>query len=159
MNLMKWLDDKCNEMSGIRKEEIKKSPEAAPTVKLINVQDGKFHAPNDYRVRRGEIGSDDSYGNDGAFLIPSCHRDEVMTVISSDGMGWEHVSVSLGPTSNKCPTWQEMCQVKGLFWDEDVCVIQFHPAKKDYVNHHKGCLHMWRQIGVAITVPPKFMVG
>lgn len=150
MNLLKWICDKCNAMSGIDANKVHDK---------AFIQDGMFHAPNAYRVRRGKLGSDDSYGNDGAFLVPSCHRDEVLTVISSDGLGWEHVSVSLGPTSRKCPSWEEMCQVKGLFWDEDVCVIQFHPAKKDYVNFHKGCLHMWRQIGAAIAVPPKFMVG
>jgi hypothetical protein len=168
MNLFKWICDKCNAMSGI-KDKI----DADIDVYLQNItgeyseskaskpaQDaGKFHAPNDYRVKRGVMGSDDSYGNDGAFQIPSCHRDEVLTVISSDGLGWEHVSVSLGPQSKKCPSWDEMCQVKNLFWDEDVAVIQFHPPRTQYVNKHKGCLHMWRRAGRIVELPPMFMVG
>lgn len=120
---------------------------------------GRFHVPNQYRVRRGALGSDDSQGQEGAFQIPSCHRDEVLTVIASDGLGWEHVSVSLGPFSKKCPTWEEMCQVKDLFWDEQAAVIQFHPPKSSYVNRHKGFLHMWRKIGAKVEMPPRFMVG
>ena len=121
-------------------------------------QDGKFHAPNEYRVRSGALGSDESYGNQGMFRVPSRHRDEVLTVIASDLLGWEHVSVSMGPTSKKCPSWEEMCQVKDLFWDEDVCVVQFHPARREYVNRHQGCLHMWREIGAVVKMPPLFMV-
>ena len=130
---------------------------AAVEVKPVP-QDGKWHMPNQHRVRRGALSSDDTYVDEGAFEIPSNHRSEVLTVIASNGMGWEHVSVSLGPFSKKCPSWEEMCQVKDLFWDEDVCVVQFHPAKSDYVNRHKGCLHMWRKIGAVVELPPKFMV-
>lgn len=143
MGLMNWI-------RGFKKK--------AAAVKPVESQDGKFRMPNEYRVRRGALSSDDTYVDEGAFQVPSCHRDEVITVIASNGMGWEHVSVSLGPFSNKCPSWDEMCQIKKLFWGEDVCVIQFHPAKSNYVNRHKGCLHMWRKIGTVIEMPPKFMV-
>lgn len=118
-----------------------------------------FHVPNEYRVRIGGLGSDDSIGNSGLFQIPSKHRDKVLTVVASDGLGWEHVSVSLGPDSARCPTWEEMCQLKDLFWDESDCVVQFHPPRSQYVNRHKGCLHMWKKTGAAVELPPKFMIG
>ena len=37
-------------------------------------------------------------------------------VIASNGMGWEHVSVSPGSAQRKCcPTWDEMCAIKDMF--------------------------------------------
>jgi hypothetical protein len=56
----------------------------------------------------------------------------------------EHVSVSL---RKRCPTWDEMCIVKDIFWGGDELVCQFHPTKSQYVNIHPYCLHMWRKKG------------
>ena len=77
-------------------------------------------------------------------------------MIASEEMGWEHVSVS---RSDRSPTWEEMCQVKDLFWDDTDCVIQYHPPKSDYVNNHPYCLHLWRPIGIELPRPPSFFVG
>ena len=114
-----------------------------------------FTVPNKYRIRTGRIGSDDSIGNAGACEIKLKHGQTVF-VIASDGAGWEHVSVS---GRDRCPTWDEMCQVKAMFWDEDDCVIQYHPPKRDYVNIHPYCLHMWRPVGVDFPKPDSLMVG
>lgn len=114
-----------------------------------------MHVPNKYRMRVGPIGSDDSTGNNGAFLIPTRPGQPPLRVIASDGEGWEHVSVSL---PNRCPTWDEMCKVKGLFWDDEDCVVQFHPPKRDYVNLHPYCLHLWRPVGVTIPLPDLALV-
>ncbi len=67
------------------------------------------------------------------------------------GPAWEHVSVSL---PDRCPTWDEMCWVKGLFWGEDELVLQFHPPASVYVSHHQYCLHLWKPVGVEIPLPP-----
>jgi hypothetical protein len=128
-----------------------------------------MHVPNQFRVRRGVTGSDDSAGNNGAFLVPNRVARSVgraystreqgavpLRVIASDQGGWEHVSVSL-PT--RCPTWDEMSFVKGLFWSEEDCVVQFHPPRSEYVNLHPFCLHMWRPVGADIPLPPSWMVG
>ncbi len=112
----------------------------------------KFQVPNEFRVRRGELGSDDAIGNNGAFFVPNragktkglSTRETTrvpLKVIASDGMGWEHVSVSL---TTRCPTWEEMCFIKDLFWGAEACVIQFHPPESEYVNNHSFCLHLWR---------------
>ncbi len=71
-------------------------------------------------------------------------------------MGWDHVSVSL---SNRCLTWEEMCYIKGLFFLEDECVVQYHPAKSDYVNMHPYCLHLWKVQDQEMPKPPKIMIG
>jgi hypothetical protein len=128
-----------------------------------------FHAPNEFRVRSGDWASDDSIGACGAFVIPNLpllrqmpsaganHPDLALRAIADDELGWEHVSVSL---ARRCPTWEEMCYVKGLFWDSEDCVMQLHPPQSDYVNCHPYCLHLWRPVGgAAIPVPPSFLVG
>jgi hypothetical protein len=51
-----------------------------------------FKVPNEYRVHEGELGSNDEIGNNGAFVVP--YQSFMLRVIASDGMGWEHVSVS-----------------------------------------------------------------
>lgn len=114
-----------------------------------------FHVPNKYRVRQGDFASDDSIGNNGLFVIPLAVSQVVMAM-AGDGLGWEHVSVS---RRDRCPTWSEMCQVKDLFWDEEDCVVQYHPPKSEYVNNHPYCLHLWRPIGIAMPSPNSLLVG
>ena len=73
--------------------------------------------------------------------------------------GWEHVSVS--PCSQKrktCPTWEEMCAIKNMFFENDEAVVQYHPPKSDYVNNHPYCLHLWRPTNQEIPRPPKLFV-
>jgi hypothetical protein len=120
-----------------------------------------FHVPNQFRIRAGALRSDDGYGNNGAFMVPNRAarrglRELPLAVIASDEHGWEHVSVSL-PT--RCPTWDEMCFIKALFWDESDCVVQFHPPEGEYGNNHAHCLHLWRPTGHDIATPPSWMVG
>jgi len=79
-----------------------------------------------------------------------------INVIASFGEGWEHVSASL---VYRCPTWDEMCMVKDFFWGEEDTVIQYHPAKSEYINFHPYCLHLWRPMNAEIICPPKLMVG
>jgi hypothetical protein len=90
-----------------------------------------FKVPNEYRISNGELGSTEEIGNNGAFLIP--YQLFTLRVIASDGMGWEHVSVSV---QNRCPNWREMCFIKDVFWDAEDGVIQYHPKKSEYVNLH-----------------------
>lgn len=114
------------------------------------------------RVREGPWGSDPQDGANGAFMVmgPSVAW---LRIIASDGshpdaQGWEHVSVSIDKM-NRCPNWPEMVFVKNLFWDEEETVIQFHPPKSEYVNHHPTTLHLWKPRGEAIKTPPSILVG
>lgn len=115
-----------------------------------------FHVPEKYRITTGKYGSTSLIGNNGAFLIMEHKLKSPLRVIASDGMGWEHVSVSL---QNRCPSWAEMCFVKDLFWDDMDTVIQYHPPKSDYINYHPYVLHLWRPIEQDIPRPPAIMVG
>lgn len=112
------------------------------------------------RVTRGLMASDASSGMCGKFMITG-PNGATLTIVATDAFlaeskGWEHVSVSL---PNRCPNWPEMCFVKELFWDDEECVIQFHPPKSEYVNNHPYCLHMWRDLVSPPRMPSSHFVG
>ena len=116
-----------------------------------------FKVPNEHRIKDvGPWSSNDSDGNNGAFKF--LLRRKKCLVIASDGMGWEHVSISL-PKENRCPTWEEMCLIKDMFWDEEDCVVQYHPPKSDYVNQHPFTLHLFRPTEQVLPQPPSIMIG
>lgn len=117
-------------------------------------------------VERGRITSGD-YASPrgaryGAFFLFKPPASKPLKVIASDGTfweeaglalpAWEHVSVSL---PDRCPTWEEMCWVKALFFLDEECAIQFHPPEGVRVNRHNFCLHLWRLIGGEFPLPPR----
>jgi hypothetical protein len=115
-----------------------------------------FKVPEKYRIISGYIGSDSSYGNNGAFYIPMGNSHNAFTM-ASDGEGWEHVSVTM--SHGKTPDWVEMNQIKSIFWGDEDCVMQLHPPNSNYINNHRACLHLWRPIGQDIPQPPWALVG
>lgn len=112
-----------------------------------------FHVPEQFRILEGPRASVKEWGNNGAFRI-----DSFTLVIASDGGGWEHVSVSL-PNLRRCPTWNEMCAIKAMFWDPEDVVMQLHPRASEYVSYHPYCLHLWRPTEAVIPEPPAIFVG
>jgi len=110
-----------------------------------------------YRIATGRFASDFSYGNNGAFTIR--HKYTVLFVIASDGGGWEHASVHAEKDGKpRTPTWDDMCFIKDLFWDEEELVLQYHPPRSEYINAHENVLHLWKPIGVEIPLPPRIFV-
>ena len=87
------------------------------------------------------------------WLITNPKRiSEAASVIwGSNEDGWEHVSVAF---PNRCPTWDEMCIAKDVFWREDEACYQIHPAKAVYINIHNYCLHIWRPKDGVLILPP-----
>lgn len=120
--------------------------------------------PEEYRMRWQPhfIHLESKFGDPfGYFAITGRIANERCLICIADSgaeSGWEHVSVSLPDTPRKCPSWDEMCVVKRLFWDEEECVLQYHPAKSDYVNFHPGVLHLWRPVNGKFPMPPKICV-
>lgn len=82
-------------------------------------------------------------------------KAEPMVVIWSFGDGWEHVSCSY---RKRCPTWEEMCKVKDVFFNPEEVAVQYHPRQSEYKNLHPYCLHLWRKVGEDFETPPKWMV-
>jgi hypothetical protein len=98
----------------------------------------------------------------GAFIHkhPTIKNYFFNLMVGTNEGGYEHVSVSLVKFKGdiekpveRCPTWGEMSFIKDLFWREDEEVIQYHPAKSEYVNLHPYCLHLWRPLDEKIPTP------
>ncbi len=86
---------------------------------------------------------------DGAFVFQ--FKGVRLRVVASCGGDWDHVSVS---NPQRCPTWEEMCFVKRVFFRDDETVIQYHPPEAEYVNRHNFCLHLWRPQYAELPMPP-----
>jgi hypothetical protein len=100
---------------------------------------------------RGAVYQCDETGGGGTLKYGATE----FTFIYSFEEGWEHVSVS---TKKRCPTWDEMCFFKDIFWSPDEACIQFHPPKRNYINTHPNCLHIWRPMGIELHLPPSKLV-
>lgn len=83
------------------------------------------------------------------------YRADVFAFMAGLDDIWEHVSVS---TKKRCPTWNEMCLFKDIFWAPDEACVQFHPPRSQYVNVHPFCLHIWRQVDGEVLLPPKILI-
>ena len=115
-----------------------------------------------YRKNHPTMGDSDKGSLWGYFvvgelrIISSGERHASDAAGYDDGLGeWEHVSISL---PDRCPTWEEMCQVKDLFWMRGECVVQFHPPEAVYINNMRFCLHLWKS-PTPIELPPSIAVG
>ena len=112
-----------------------------------------------YRDREGErrvYGCNGDNGN-GVFKVMVGQRS--FLCIASNGGGWEHVSVSPCNVKRKnCPTWEEMCEIKDMFFKQEECVIEYHPPKSNYVNFYETCLHLWRPVDGNFPMPPTAFV-
>ena len=97
----------------------------------------------------------------GAFFMPFKSHKTPMKIMASpmDGdpaLDWQHVSCSF---PDRCPTWDEMCIIKDIFWKPEDCCIQIHPPASEYVNNHKYCLHIWKYMAGEIPRPRQETVG
>lgn len=121
-----------------------------------------FRVPEQFRMTNGpipQLNSDPSFGCNGVFIIPWVFGGELRCMVS-DGAGWEHVSIRhVSNYVDRIPTWDQMCHIKDLFWEEEDCVVQFHPPKSQYVNNHPAVLHLWRKIGSEFETPPTHLIG
>lgn len=91
----------------------------------------------------------------GAFFIRRPPVGPTFKVIVGDGLGWDHVSVSL---RKRIPTWDEMAWIKSLFFEPEECALEYHPPASSYVNTCGQCLHLWRPQNEPIPMPPVGMV-
>lgn len=95
-------------------------------------------------------------GDDGA-MFEFKYKARKYEVIASNGGGWDHVSI-VPVNQKRIPTWEVMCVLKDMCFNEDEVVMELHPAKKDYVNVHNECLHLWKPQEKTIPTPPKLFV-
>lgn len=103
---------------------------------------------SDKRIQKMDCAAD---GFNGWVTI----KGQVFFFVCSTGGGWDHVSVS---HRKRCPSWEEMCIVKDIFFNKNECCVEYHPAETDYVNLHPYCLHIWKPKDVEFPTPPKYFV-
>lgn len=117
---------------------------------------------NPYRLTSGPLASTVMNGINGVFIVPCPLRRFRLCCLSSDQLGWEHVSVSVvakdGFKVNRVPSYEELMHVRDLFWKPEEWVVQYFPAKEEHVNVHPYTLHLWRTPAQAMPTPPKLFV-
>ena len=119
----------------------------------------RYRGDEAYRIFNplmGEMGD----AQNGFFLMPA-QWGMNLVMQASNGNGWEHVSVSTRSDRGKAgrlPNWHEMCFAKGLFWDEEACVVQYHPPKSEHRSIWE-CLHLWKPTTFEFTTPDPEMVA
>lgn len=61
---------------------------------------------------------------------------------NENGSGLDHVSVA-PYKKNRIPTWEQMCEVKDVCFNDEEEAYEIHPPKSEYVNMKDNCLHLW----------------
>ncbi len=92
----------------------------------------------------------------GVFRTPRGEGKYPLLVIASNGGGWDHVSVSR--YDSRMPSWEDMAEVKRLFFEPEETVVQFLPKESEYVNNC-NCLHLWKKQGYEFPLPPSIFTG
>lgn len=95
--------------------------------------------------------------DEGGLFAQQSGRALCLQIICSWGGGWDHVSVSFGPTP-VIPSYQEMEMVRKLCFEPDEVAMQLGVPEGDHVNNHPGCLHWWRPQNEPVPLPPGYMV-
>ena len=108
-----------------------------------------------YRIKRGDFRSIPGSRN-GAFEF--LKGGNKYLVICSDGLGWDHVSMTIR-NRKRTPSWAEMQWVKQLFFEDAEPALQIHAPEDEHVNNHKYCLHLWRDQKNKMELPESLMVG
>lgn len=118
-----------------------------------------LHQLDKYRDIKGAMDLYGDIGDAGNGMFKIFVNGKSFLCIASNGGGWEHVSVSPWNSKRKVlPTWDEMCEIKRMFFDDEETVVQFHPPRSEYVNNHPYCLHLWRPTSQEMPRPPKIFV-
>lgn len=66
----------------------------------------------------------------------------ICSVSTIEGWHWYHVSVS---RPDRLPSWDMVTKVANEFLGDRVA-LHVIPKKKDYINLHRYCLHIWSPV-------------
>lgn len=112
-----------------------------------------------YRQKDIELGLWGTSGDSGNGCFKVFVKGKSFFVIATSEGGWDHVSVSPCSKSRKsCPTWEEMCAIKDMFFSKEEEAVEYHPKESQYVNNYEYCLHIWRPTVEKLPTPPKYFV-
>ena len=119
--------------------------------------------PEEYRHTHPIVKFVSNDQDGGFFIIPHYDmRGYQFNVLANNGKEWEHVTVTVSLAGSRptfLPTWNDMCFIKNLFWDEEETAMQLHPPKSEYVNNHPFALHLWGRKQKDIPLPASEMIG
>ena len=94
-------------------------------------------------IEKGKLWNVTNIGNARGGFIKLPDSGTASVLWDRDG-DYEHVSVS--PMHKfRTPTWDDMCFLKDIFFEDEEECYQIHPAKSQYVNLMDNCLHIWRR--------------
>ena len=91
----------------------------------------------------------------GGFIIQSPTDAKPLVIVASNGLGWDHVSVS---HRKRIPNWLEMQHAHRLFFLPTETAFQLHVPESDHINVQERTLHLWRPHEAEIPMPPKEFV-
>ncbi len=85
---------------------------------------------DEYRLKDTKLISISFFSEDpktnGVFRVRLKCSYRWYNVIATSGGGWDHVSVN--PYHHtRTPTWDEMCEIKDMFFLPEEEVVEFHP--------------------------------
>lgn len=113
-----------------------------------------LHTLDQYRLKDDERRIYGVNGDSGGGCFKVFVNGRSFFCIASTGGGWDHVSIH-PKNQRRCPSWDEMCTIKDMFFAPEEAVVQYHPPKSKYVNNHPYVLHLWRpNTGAEIPMPP-----
>lgn len=100
----------------------------------------------------------------GMFIIARPTIQIRMLACDGSETGWDHVSVSCkvqkpdGTKEDICAPWDIMKMAKEFFWEDEECVVQFHPPASRYINRTENVLHLWKRVGQEYETPPTILI-
>lgn len=74
-----------------------------------------------------------AYKKGGLFVLLDCST-------FWDGTRWIHASCS---RKDRMPTYEDLAEMKAVFFGPDRQALQVFPKKSKHVNIHPFCLHLW----------------
>lgn len=118
-----------------------------------------FKVPEQFRVRKGRLASDSSFGNNGIFFVPAGKELALdnqgtptqvpyfLLIVASNQEAWEHVTIMIHTiAAPRAPIKQEVEIVRNMFWNsKDDHVFQYMPSDK-YKEEAPLCCHLWRKV-------------
>jgi len=120
------------------------------------------HVENGRLVNHPHLATEPRTGPQGAFMVKSRKSGANLIIIASDARDWEderlgrprweHVSVHV---DGRCPTYEEMEEVRNWFWLENELVVQFSVPRSEHINVHPHTLHLWRMVEGIMPRPPQ----
>ena len=69
----------------------------------------------------------------------SFKKGECTVIVSKDAGLW-HMSIA---HPNRYPTWDEIKDARYEFLPDNINAAMLFPPKKEYVNLHPNCFHLW----------------